>query len=259
MKKISKLLVVSTIVLALTGCKKGDENDPLKGTCLITSSKTQNENSGTTYSYDSQGRITSTTYGSGSVYTVDQSDGMITRDYIINNDLKERYITVFAADGRVSLFRREFINSEAFGPETKAVTWTYAYNGLNMTETIRRLGTDGQPIAGYTQVHNYTWDNNGNIIKWEFQNQIREYTYYTDKLRSAYPQYNEISKGRLELTDQTKNLLKSSTTKNATTGAVEFGYEYTYSFDEHDRITRRTMIASPQGNVYTEDYTYTCR
>lgn len=190
-------------------------------------------------SYDANDRITSMTSvsspGDKFVYTYN-SNNTYTFDIYNSNKVS---IHVLYFTNSLSLIDSSFQYNDT--QDTSAEK--YIYNGRQLTQ-LKEYNYVAGVGAVLTNLHNYTYDLNGNMLKDATANAVTTYEYY-DNL------FDNLSIGNV-YTRPNKNLVKTTT---VTEGGISEKSDHTYTFDNRNRLTSEKIVTST-GEVAIKSYTY---
>jgi hypothetical protein len=252
-KFLSTAFVFSTIIL--TACQKENSQDQ---TAINTSDrvKTYTEtvtssfigNSTTTFniSYDNKGRVTgavaANSPGDKFVYAF-PSDNKFTMDLYNSN--------ILSIHEDFYLNAASFIDSTFQYNDTEdSSTEKYTYDANNQLIKLKEYDYSKTTGSSLYNTTTYTYDANGNLIKTlDTDGEMHTYEYYTD-LSYSLP----LITGPLNTSATKKmNLVKKLTVSHS--GVVDDSAQYTYTFDDKNRISTEKAEIS-DGSIVTKTYTY---
>ena len=247
-KSIGVLAAVTVALLSASSCQKEQSASGASSSATV-KVKTYTEDITTaslhsviTYllSYDVNNRIISMvsaasagdkfvyTYTSGTSYAMD----------IYNSNAVSIHVVYFV--NSFSLVDSTF----QYNDTNDSSTEKYLYN--TSKQLIRLINYDYSTAAGavLTNTHDYTYDNNGNVIKDAEPNAVTTYDFYPNLLNTSLfgPAYFY----------QNRNLPKTTT---YTSGGSTLTYDHTYTFDSSSRLASE-KIAGANGEVAVKTYTY---
>lgn len=246
--KITKTLLPSVIIiLVFTSCKKEKSSDGNPSPSSKVKTYTENidygggntDNATFNMTYDANDRLVSMTSASspGDRFEYKYATGSFTMD-LYNSNALSIHETFF-------LNSKSLIDSTFQYNDTKdSSTEKYIYNSANQLITVKEYDYSKSTGAMLYNTTNYSYDNNGNVIKTTDDYSITTYEYYADLKNNLvfgtpYMQAN-------------KNLVK--TTKSGT-GSSAIILNHVYTFDASNRISIET-ITFDSGEVATRTYTY---
>lgn len=250
MKKLVSFLMVITTVILFSSCSKDKNPQPANSanklksyTEAIQSSTIGNSSTTFNFGYDNSGRVISITSALSS------GDKFLFTYPSANTFSMDLYVS-----GSVSIHEDFFLNSNSL------VDSTYQYNDTQDTTTEKYFyNSDNQliklneydyyaPDYELSNVTNYTYDTNGNLIKSTDSNdQVDTYEYYSD-LVNIMP---VIIPG--QGSTKKMNLVKTHT---VTSNGYPVGSSTsTYTFDSSNRISTIVETAD-DGTVVTKTFTY---
>ena len=252
-KFLSTAFVFSTIIL--TACQKENSQDqPSVNTSdrvksyteTITSSSIGNSTTTLNISYDDKGRVTSAVSaaspGDKFVYSF-PSNNKFTMDLYNSNVL--------------SIHEDFYLNAASFVDSTfqyndteDSSTEKYTYNANNQLIKLKEYDYSKTSGSSLYNTTTYTYDASGNLIKTlDTDGEMHTYEYYPD-LSYTLP----LITGPLNTSATKKmNLVKKLTVSHS--GVVEGSAQYTYTFDDKNRISTEKAEIS-DGSITTKTYTY---
>jgi hypothetical protein len=124
-------------------------------------------------------------------------------------------------------------------------TEKYLYNSAKQLITLKEYDYSKATGSVLQNVHQFTYDNNGNVTQEKDLHTTTTYEYYPDLL-------NPGTLGELYFY-QSKNLPKKTTITEP--GFPSFTSTYTYTFDSYKRLTSARTVGS-DGVIVVQSYTY---
>ncbi|HEY5462757.1 MAG TPA: hypothetical protein VIJ95_05825 [Hanamia sp.] len=250
MKKFASLLAVITSVILFSSCSKDQNPQPANNanklksyTEVVNSTSIGNSTTTFTFGYDNSDRIISITT------SLSSGDKFLFTYPSANTFSMDIYVS-----GSVSIHEDFFLNSNSL------MDSTYQYNDTQDTTTEKYFYNSGNqlikmneydyyaPNSVLSNVTNYTYDTNGNVVKsTDSNNEVDTYDYYSD-LVNIMPM---IIPG--QISTKKMNLLKTHT---VTSNGYPVGSAIsTYTFDSSNRISTIIQTAD-EGTVDTKTFTY---
>lgn len=240
--KTSLALGILSLATLLHSCKKEDtsSSDKVIVKTYREEYKTPSDHysSEFTLSHDSHGRLLNmvSTASAGDRFQLFYDNGTITMD-IYSGDQLSLHEVFFLRDDEYIDSTVQYNDANNFSSER------IFYTSSNQLQKLISYDYFG-PTPEISNVTNYTYDANGNVIKEKDRYSETTYEYFT-----------ELNSGPdLGLPDFAKNrhLVKTTTTSNGYAPQV---WNHTYSFDGKKRITQEQVISN-SGDTLTRSYSY---
>lgn len=246
---IYKILLPCLFVFAFTSCQKQIDNPdpnpvvPPSTDRIKTYTEDYTASSGhyvNTYnlSYDANSRIVNlvSVASPGDKFVYTYSTGSFTLDLYNSNVL--------------GIHELLFLNSNSFIDSTVAdngpgdsTSEKYQYNAAKQLTKLTAYTISGG-VRTVDDVSNYSYDNNGNLIKDVSQYSVTTYDYYPNLINPVLFLHPFLPGPKL--------LIKTTTNTNGGTVVV---LNHTYTFDANNRLSTEKVIAD-NGEILIKTYTY---
>jgi YD repeat-containing protein len=236
MKLLSRLFVVLSIILLVTGCKKDPPAEQQqKDPCKVTSVSVNGTSVALTYNDD--GTVSSVT-SSGGTRTYTYSDNTVTQTTTVLGQFVQKIIVTQNSAGFATNVRTEY---SADGSD-----WTnevYEYDGNQVSKLTYTDSESDEP-----EVSTFKWSG-GNLVSVTDGDDITTIDYYTDKPSQAgdYVFASQLVQGYFVFSN--KNLVKTITDGDDVSNI-------TYIFGDDGKIN--SFSEDDGSDVTTYNFTYQC-